>query len=394
MRTKLSAVFGTVAAITILIALAFGLEMMLPPGERSVPGAPSGSYPTNAEEALWTYVEAAWDEELAHRTTSILQRQPWSEGEVILFTYEDTFPESAGGGRQHVLTWVLVEPDSGEAAWTIVAAGNKERVHWPLDRTMPTPEDVPVFTFWLSERKDGEGHPLSVIYGWDARLGDKPKAMRLTLDDRSTEIPMENDSFLYVAEESLTGKRPNISYDCDPPGGGRCCVAVYTDERPIRLSLPAFAGEIQSQNRAIDPLTGRFVPYTLGQSDPTDRFAPGRLFTPAEVHFSLHWQIVSSPSADWRVFVHLENEAGEVMLQSDVAVDWPTQPCTEETYDPEACTIVSEHYWEIPADFPLGLYTIKVGLYDPETGERAPMTGPAKTSSPVTLGQVRIVSTA
>lgn len=99
-----------------------------------------------------------------------------------------------------------------------MAAGNKERVLWPVDRTMPTPEDVPVFAFWLSERQGDEGHLLSAICGlWDARLGDAPEAMRLTLGDRSTDIPLENDSFLYVAEESLTDKRPKISSDCGSP---------------------------------------------------------------------------------------------------------------------------------------------------------------------------------
>jgi len=403
MRTKLFAVLSAVAAIAILIALAFGLKMMLPPGERFVPSAPSGtdpvqpvqgSYPTNAEEVLWTYVGAAWDEDLAHRTTTVLQRQPWDDGEVILVTYEDTFPESAGGRRQRVLTWVLVEPDPGEAGWTVVAAGNKERVHWPVDRTMPTPEDVPVYTFWLSERRGGEGHPLSVIYGlWDARLGDAPKAMRLTLGDRSTEIPLENDSFLYVAEESLTEKRPKISYDCDPPGGGRCGVAVYTDQ-PFSTPEPlVFAGEIRKERPTYDPLTGQSIPFTLGTSDSTDPSAPGTLPVRSHVHFGVAWELVAPPSADWQVFVHLENKAGELMLQDDVAVDWPAQPCAEGEYDP-TCTVSSKHVWTIPADFPPGLYTIKVGLYDPETGERAPVTSPGgdvgKTT--VALGQVRIVS--
>lgn len=101
---------------------------------------------------------------------------------------------------------------------------------------------------------------------------------------------------------------------------------------------------------------------------------------------------MAPPSADWRVFVHLENEAGEVMLQSDVAVDWPAGPCTGEMYDPEASTIVSEHYWEFPADFPPGLCTVKVGLYDPETGQRAPVTSPGGSAGKTTvpLGQVRI----
>ena len=353
---------------------------------------PPGAYPANADEALWAHVDAAWDKEMAHRTTITLQRQPWWDGEIILFTYEDNLPEWAGGGRQQVLSWVLTEPDPIDAGWTVVMSGNEEVVRWPWDQPVPIPAEICVYSFWLSERQDDPGRTMSVIYGlWDTGLGEAPPKLELALDSASREVSLVNDSFLYVAEGYLADERPQITWDCGAPDGSLCGIGVYSDELPDTLEPLVFADQIRSHAQTLDSLTGQLVPFTVGRSDPKDPFAPGTLTTPAQVHFSLHWQVLPPPSADWRVFVHLLNEAGDLVLQSDAAVDWPAQPCADGQYGPE-CTVASEHEWAFPAGFPTGLYTITVGLYDPATGARAPITSPPGATSSFSLGQVWVTT--
>jgi len=392
MRTRLSAILGTAAAIVALAALAFGLNLLFRPGGPPVPSAPSGPHPASADEALWVHVDAAWDKDLAHQTTAILQRQSWWDGEIILFTCEDNLPDSAGDGRQQVLSWVLVEPAPLEPGWTVVASGNRDVIHWPAEQAMPTPADVGVYSFFLSQRQDNLGRAMSVIYGLWADHLDVPDTVQLTLDGQEFDAPLENESFLYVTEGHIAGQRPQIRWTCDSPGGAPCGISLRTDE-PLPEPEPlTFGGEIRSDELTLDSLTGKRIPFTIGQRDSTDPLAPGQLYLPSNVYFDLRWRVVAPPSADWNVFVHLLNAADELVLQSDVAVDWPAQPCPDDEYDPKECIITTGHEWQFPADFPAGLYTITVGLYDPRTGVRAPVTSPPGATSPVALGQVQVMS--
>ena len=147
---------------------------------------------------------------------------------------------------------------------------------------------------------------------------------------------------------------------------------------------PVFAGEIRIARLTLEPSTGEPISFTLGESDSADPLVLGKLYIPAEVHLALDWEVVALPSADWVVFVHLLNEAGQLVMQSDLAIDWPEQPCSED--ESLGCTVTSEHEWVFPADFTPGLYSIVAGLYDS-------VTNPVGTTPPqVLLGQVQVLA--
>jgi murein DD-endopeptidase MepM/ murein hydrolase activator NlpD len=165
---------------------------------------------------------------------------------------------------------------------------------------------------------------------------------------------------------------------------------------PFAKSDPLiFAGEIRSETRTVDPVAGpQGPPLALGEKDPEDPLAPARLETPAEVHLFLRWKVISAPSADWRVFAHLvREETGDLALQTDASVDWPDQPCSDEERG-DACAVSTEHAFTFPSGFPSGLYRIEIGLYDPESGKRAPVTSPVEAAgwTNAVLSRVRIVS--
>ncbi len=386
MHTKLSAIFGTVTTVAALIVMVLGVNFLFRHYVQSPLDAPSGSYPTNADQALWAWIDTARDKNLAHQTTTILQRQPWWDGEVILFTYEDNF---ADGGRQRMLSWVLAEPDPSISGWVVTAWGNRDVVHWPVDQEIPAPVEVGVYTFWLSERGDSPDRAMSVIYGLRHRPEIPPETVQLIRNGQPTDVSLHNDSLLYITEGGLIEERPGIRWACDVLGNGWCAVGLRTDGQITMPEPLVFGGEIKSDNIAIDSLTGKIVPFTIGERDHRDPFAPGQLYTPANVQWMLTWIVVAPPSADWVVFAHLMNEAGELVMQSDVPVDWPAQPCLEGEYGLE-CVAVTEHEWYFPASFPPGLYTIQVGMYDPVTGKRASITSPAGVDDSVPLGQVRV----
>lgn len=106
----------------------------------------------------------------------------------------------------------------------------------------------------------------------------------------------------------------------------------------------------------------------LGYEIPQTSVSPGRPLT-----ISLFWEALSPDGRDYTVFVHLLNEAGELVAQSDGPPGggtYPTSIWSGGEQIPDERTILP------PLGTPPGSYTLLVGLYDPATGARLPAYGP------------------
>ncbi|GEM_PF-2128229 len=86
---------------------------------------------------------------------------------------------------------------------------------------------------------------------------------------------------------------------------------------------------------------------------------------------TLTWQAVSMPVADYTVFVHLRNAAGKTVAQAD---NPPQAGAYPTSFWDAGETIVDDHAILLPNDLPAGDYTIVVGLYRFDTGERLSIT--------------------
>ena len=119
----------------------------------------------------------------------------------------------------------------------------------------------------------------------------------------------------------------------------------------------------------------RFLGYSLrdGRGRPVDWVRPGqRLF------IDLYWQAEARPTQRHTVFAHLLGQAhnpatggpvwaghdGEPLLGAVPTLQWPP-----------GVVLVDRHPLTIPLETPPGTYQIEVGLYDPDTGQRLPVTG-------------------
>ncbi len=81
----------------------------------------------------------------------------------------------------------------------------------------------------------------------------------------------------------------------------------------------------------------------------------------------LVWRADGEPEAAYRVFVHLVDAAGNIIAQSDAApANW-TRPATGWLAGE---VIVDTHTLTLPEPLPAGPLTLRVGLYDPDTGAR------------------------
>ncbi len=119
--------------------------------------------------------------------------------------------------------------------------------------------------------------------------------------------------------------------------------------------------------------------------DVAARAAPGD-----RLRVALYWRTLQPALPGYKIFVHLLDDGGQLLAQSDgVPVGW-TYPTT--SWQPGE-TIRDEHLLEIPPTTPRGDYRLIVGLYDAATGERPIVRdagGNEITDRRVTLRQVEV----
>ncbi|MCP4415056.1 MAG: hypothetical protein GY805_00440 [Chloroflexi bacterium] len=84
----------------------------------------------------------------------------------------------------------------------------------------------------------------------------------------------------------------------------------------------------------------------------------------AALQLTLYWQALAVPDNDWYVFVHLLDEAGEIVAQRDVIPAEGLRP-TQGWRSEEVITDV--HQLLLPPDLPNGQYKVVVGLFEPDS---------------------------
>ena len=94
----------------------------------------------------------------------------------------------------------------------------------------------------------------------------------------------------------------------------------------------------------------------------------------AAIHLTLHWQALRRMDVMYKFFVHLYDvESGALVAQADVVPRGWTYPNTWW----EAEEVVSDKVVLSLEGVPAGTYSLAVGVYDPETGERLLISGQA-----------------
>lgn len=94
---------------------------------------------------------------------------------------------------------------------------------------------------------------------------------------------------------------------------------------------------------------------------PSSALAPG-----AVLCLHLTWQAAAPLPSDHALFVHLVNDRGQLMAQSDV---WPDVPTSQWT----ASTVTTYHAFDVPRNLPPGKYRLEAGAYDIANGRRLPL---------------------
>jgi hypothetical protein len=189
-----------------------------------------------------------------------------------------------------------------------------------------------------------------------------------------------------------------IAQDARVPTAGAIRVGVYAGAGNTRL--PAFAhGESLDRSPEIarvsigPPVIVSYRPQhplwisldrkvvLIGYDLYPEQVSPGE-----EWEITLYWQ-AQRRMGGYTVFVHLVNDAGEIVAQVDekpLGGDYPTQfwQIGEEVQD--------AHRLSVPGDLLPGEYNLDGGLYVLETGERLPIVGAEEGQTHFSLGSLTV----
>jgi 4-amino-4-deoxy-L-arabinose transferase-like glycosyltransferase len=118
--------------------------------------------------------------------------------------------------------------------------------------------------------------------------------------------------------------------------------------------------------------------------------APGPYHPGDEVPLQLHWHALDAPEGDYTVFVHLLDEAGNLVAQQDNPPLRGRRPTTTWVADE---TLVDPYDVSLPPDLEPGRYALTAGLYRLENLERLPVRDAEGHSRPerrVVLQGIRV----
>ncbi|HXF61403.1 MAG TPA: hypothetical protein VNK95_07290 [Caldilineaceae bacterium] len=163
------------------------------------------------------------------------------------------------------------------------------------------------------------------------------------------------------------------------PGGQRLALYALGANRPLEeVGLGTIFGDPALVDMGISDANGwfRLAGYAL-----TTETTPG-----GELLLALRWECLRPVDYNYQVFVHLLNAADEKLAQRDgQPVQWmrPTS-----TWQPGE-VIVDRYGLLLPEELPSGSYSIAVGLYDPVTGQRLPISAGPRDYA-IELGPIQV----
>lgn len=195
---------------------------------------------------------------------------------------------------------------------------------------------------------------------------------------------------------------PPVSADA-VPGLGNLLVIVYPRGEPdkpldvtrdgVLIGHEAYPGTIKIS----PPVAVRFEPQHQSAAVFDDRIwlagydVPETARSGDTLPLTLYWEAIAPIGGDYTVFVHLVNEAGELVAQSDGPPRAGAYPTGIWSAGEQ---VVDERVLALPPDLLPGTYAILIGLYDPATGARLPVydaDGTRRPDDAIELAGVGIV---
>ena len=172
----------------------------------------------------------------------------------------------------------------------------------------------------------------------------------------------------------------------------RIVLRVDADNPDFRHYAPYYYWFLQGEPEFTLPVIQHSTPVTfaegihlLGFDLPQAEWRPGDVLP-----VTLYWQTTEPIRSNAKVFLHLYDSAGNLAVQSDGWVFYDTRP--PYTWQPGE-VVIGHRPLALPADLPAGQYSLEVGLYEPDVGQRLPVyrSGVRQAEDRATLATLEVV---
>jgi hypothetical protein len=342
---------------------------------------------------LWSPGEWGWDS----REGLILSGAPPGMYEVVLTVFDKATLASA----------TLVDAQTGETVGPSAVIGQIEIVNSQeppdFDAQYPVEQDFPALGLRLlgynqdrAEAAPGESVLLTLF--WECIHPSLCKRFVLRLENRAGEgvtewwLPAIREGFALDAwpihgrlrgqqtvrlPAALVSGRYRFFLEDFPLGE----IAVTAPERqfdPPPLTLALDEGFTTADGELTATLLGiAESPSPLCSLTPVQPPSP-----PLPCSLSLVWRAETESPTSYHVFVHVVEVSGNILAQSDaVPANWtrPTTGWLPGEY------VIDTHMLTLPAELPADPLYLRVGLYNPDTGERLRVNGAEFAGIPLTL---------
>lgn len=334
----------------------------------------------------------------------------WTPGERVIERYRPEVETCAGGQDARVLVrWYNLAANAAalprsDAPGTSALAGElalpvtsrpPAQLQPPQRMEQQVAERLTLLGYNMSRTALQAGTPFALELYWagdppSRRAGDTP--LRVTLYDAER-------GRADVLWEGTVVPDDHVQWR----SGERICRRLW-----LRLPMDASMGTYELRLHVADhdivlgsvnvePSTRRFdVPPVSNRVDATlgDRvrligYEQRQGEQGQSLQVTLIWQARSTLDRSYKTFLHLLDETGAIVAQSDtvLADGYPTTNWVAEE------VILDAHTLSLPADLPPGSYQLVAGMYDPLSGERLPARGTNNEPIPtdaVPLGSVEL----
>jgi hypothetical protein len=249
----------------------------------------------------------------------------------------------------------------------------------------------------------GEAVPLRLFWKTLSSM-DKNYRLQLSLRDEDGTIHEKGQYELVTTDHPTTEWEPGETFgewyylptEKGLPSADMSLEVNLLDEsgRPV-LGQPMELTTIWIQSRtpsfSVPDKIGERASAVLGDKisligyDVTPSVKPGQ-----DLQVTITWQALQEMDRNYKVFVHLYDGHGGILGQQDRLPGLGARPTT--TWK-SGEVLVDRYSIPIPQDAPAGRFSLAVGLYDADTGERLGTSGPDSElleQNRVSLGEVEI----
>ncbi|HEV8637701.1 MAG TPA: glycosyltransferase family 39 protein [Chloroflexota bacterium] len=230
------------------------------------------------------------------------------------------------------------------------------------------------------------GGALALAAGWRGEGMPADRLVEVGLEDGAgatwllSSAPPGGEAYptsRWRAGELLVDRRALVVPAGAAPGTARLWLRARDPGAPAWQSEPRVVATLQVRARPRNtrpPSPSRATSFAIGEHARLVGYdAPRSVERGGALKIVLHWQAVADTGTAYAVFVHLVDANERPLAQRDGSPGSGALPTTG--WLPGEY-LADEQTVPIPVDLAPGEYRLVVGMYDPRTGQRAPVTGP------------------